>query len=203
MKLEKAAWEIKNEKNKASVRWLLVFVIGGYFGYLISQPESVRGPFLNWFYVGAVTAFVAIVNLAVTLLILEGGKTGQFYPFVKYATMLADLAAISLALVFTGGSESMFFPVYFVVIVSNSLRYGMRLAITGVAAFNVMYVLVLVHQYYPHMNIPGFQKELLKVGGFWLIGLYTGYLSRRFEMLQGEVEKYERLLKETVGQKSS
>lgn len=201
MRAEKALWEIKNEKNKANVRWLLVLLVSGYFAYLISTPDTVRGPFLNWFYVGAVTLFVVFVNLSVTLLIREGAQSGRFHAAVKYVTMAADLTAISLALIFSGGSESMFFPVYFVVIVSNALRYGMRLAITGVVVFNVLYVLVLVHQYYPHMNIPGFQKEILKVGGFWLIGLYTGYLSRRFEMLQGEVEQYQRLLKEMAVKK--
>lgn len=203
---EKAAWEIKNEKNKAGVRWLLAVVVSGYLGYLIETGigSQIGGSkMLGWFYVAGVSAFVVIANLAVTLAIREGNNTGAFSPVIKYITMVADLVAVSLVLIPTGGSESMFFIVYFIVIVSNALRYGMRLAIVGVMSFNVLYVLVLTYQYFPRFDIPGFQKEILKVSGFWLVGLYTGYLSRRFELLQGEVEKYEKLVASLVAEKQA
>lgn len=203
IKPEKAAWELKNEKNKAGVRWLLVVLIGGYLGSLLQNGGVLPGAdrLFSWYYIGAVTAFVAILNLAVTLYILRAKDQGTFHPAVKYLTMVTDLVAVSLVLLPTGGSESMFFLVYFVIIVSNALRYGMRLAVLGVLVFNILYVLVLAYQYAPNFEIPGFQKEVLKVSGVWLIGLYTGYLARRFEMLQGEVEKYQKLLASLMAEK--
>lgn len=95
----------------------------------------------------------------------------------------------------TGGNESMFFVINYVVIVSNSLRYGMRISILGTIVMNVFYIGVLLYQYYPNLEITGVQKEILKVGGFWLVGIYTGYLSMRFETLRGEIENYQKLLK--------
>ncbi len=202
IKPEKAAWELKNEKNKAGVRWLLVVLIAGYLGTLLHSGAA-SGQLFSWTYIGGVTAFVAVLNLGVTLYIIQSRETGAFHPGIKYLTMCADLAAVSLVLLPTGGSDSMFFLVYFVIIVSNALRYGMRLAVIGVLVFNLLYVLVLAYEFAPNFEIPGFQKEVLKVSGVWLIGLYTGYLARRFEMLQGEVEKYQRLLAELVAEKKS
>jgi len=165
-KPEKAAWEIKNEKNKANVRWFIIVIVAGYLGYLIEAGISSQiggSHLLSWLYVGGVTSFIAAANFSVTFAILDGKKSGEFNPAIKYITMIVDLAAISLVLIPTGGSESSFFIVYFIAIVSNALRYGMRLAIVGVMAFNIFYVLVLAYQYYPGFQIQGFQKEILKV----------------------------------------
>jgi hypothetical protein len=95
----------------------------------------------------------------------------------------------------TGGKDSMFFVINYVVIVSNSLRYGMRVSIFGTLVMNLFYVCILYLQFYPNLEIDGIQKEILKIGGFWLVGIYTGYLSMRFEILRGEVEGYQKLLK--------
>ncbi|MBI3394996.1 MAG: hypothetical protein HY042_04100 [Spirochaetia bacterium] len=202
--LERAVWEIKNEKNKAGVRWLLVLIIAPYMSWLLATGRNAQidtTDFFNWPYIAALTGGTIVANILVTIAFTRGKSSGLFHPAVKYATMLLDLAVVTLVVLPTGGSESIFFVVYFIVIVSNSLRYGMRLALTGVLAFNVMYVAVLMAQYYPNESAANFQKEILKVGGFWLVGLYTGYLSRRFEILQGEVEKYQKLLARAIENK--
>jgi hypothetical protein len=59
---------------------------------------------------------------------------------------------------------------------------------------NIFYLALLAYQYYPQTDIPGFHQEVLKIAGFWLVGVYTGYLSRRYEVLRGEVERYQELL---------
>jgi hypothetical protein len=59
---------------------------------------------------------------------------------------------------------------------------------------NLFYIGVIAYQYYPDQQIVGIQKEILKLGGFWLVGIYTGYLALRFETLRGEVEHYQKLL---------
>lgn len=194
---EKTLWEIRNEKNKASVRWLLIGLICGWLSYLLYSGKSVQiGPqdLFNWYYVGILSISVICINLLVTLLVHSARKSEKFHPIVKYATMITDLLTVAFVLIPTGGSESMFFVINYVIIVSNGLRYGMRVAIVGTIAFNVFYVGVLGYQYYPSEDIANAQNEILKVAGFWLVGIYTGYLSRRFQILQGEVEKYQKLL---------
>lgn len=88
----------------------------------------------------------------------------------------------------------MFFLLYLIVILSNGIRYGMRLSIIGLLVFNFLYVAVLFYQFYPDLTIPSFQKEVLKIIGIWFVGIYTGYLSRRFEILHNEVEKYKLMI---------
>ncbi len=203
-KIEKAAWEIRNEKNKAGVRWLLIFIIVPYLSYLLFTGKSVEighENIFNWYYVLSVASFIISVNLFVTFLLLRAVKKGMIQPSVKYYTMIADFLAVALVMIPTGGSESMFFTINYIVIVSNSLRYGLRIAILGTIVMNIFYIGVLAFQYYPDKEIVGVQKEILKVGGFWLVGIYTGYLSMRFEILRGEIEHYQKLLAEALKNK--
>ena len=71
---EKAAWEIRNEKNKAGVRWLLIFIIVPYLSYLLLTGKSIEighQNFFNWFYVLTVAAFVNFVQLLTSVIIQE------------------------------------------------------------------------------------------------------------------------------------
>lgn len=199
MRPEKAAWELKNERNKVNVRWLLLLLIAGYLYYLLQtgQGQEIGSTHLfNLTYIVGLTAFLATANLVFTMF-LSGvaRKKLRMRAGLKYISMIVDFIAISLVLLPTGGDRSIFFVVYFIVIISNSLRYGMRLALSGVFVFNLCYVAVLVYQYYPDLVIPNVQGEILKVSVFWVVGLYTGYIARRFQILQGEVEKYEDLVR--------
>ncbi|MEQ9363974.1 MAG: hypothetical protein RIF32_07020 [Leptospirales bacterium] len=199
MRPEQAAWELKNERNKVNVRWLLMVLIAGYLSYLLKtdQGQEIGSTHLfNLTYILGLTAFLAAANL-IFMLYLAGVSRARFRmrSALKYMSMIVDFIAISLVLLPTGGDRSIFFVVYFIVIISNSLRYGMRLALAGVFVFNLCYVAVLVYQYYPDLVIPNVQGEILKVAVFWVVGLYTGYIARRFQILQGEVEKYENLVR--------
>ena len=55
-----------------------------------------------------------------------------------------DLAVITFLVAVTGGSASPFYYVYFIVLVSNSIRYGMAMAVFVALAFNITYVVVLL-----------------------------------------------------------
>ncbi len=202
MSPRKARYELRNEKNKVHVRWLVVLVIAGYFGYVLltgKEAEIGASRHFTWPVTSAITGTLAFLNIILTAFldrVLKG--KASMHPFIKYATMFCDFAAVSLVLAITGGDQSMLFVVYFVVIVSNAIRYGMKLALAALIVFNVCYVAVLMYQYYPELRPGSLQKEILKVSGFWLVGLYTGYLARRFEILHGEVERYQELLAERV-----
>jgi hypothetical protein len=201
---EKAAWEIRNEKNKASVRWLLIFIIVPYLSFLLLTGRSVEighENIFNWYYILSVACLVIGVNLTVTLILSQALRKGKLNPAVKYYTMIVDFLAVALVMIPTGGHDSMFFTINYIVIVSNALRYGLRIAILGTIVMNIFYIGVLTFQYYPDKEIVGVQKEILKVGGFWLVGIYTGYLSMRFEILRGEIEHYQKLLAEALKNK--
>jgi hypothetical protein len=203
-KHEKAAWEIRNEKNKAGVRWLLIFIIVPYLSFLLLTGRAIEighANIFNWYYVITVATFIITVNLWVTFILFRALKSGSISPSVKYYTMIADFLAVALVMIPTGGHESMFFTINYIVIVSNSLRYGLRISILGTIVMNIFYIGVLAFEHYPDKEIVGVQKEILKVGGFWLIGIYTGYLSMRFEMLRGEIEHYQKLLAEALKSK--
>ena len=202
---EKAAWELKNEANKINVRWFLIVIIFAYLAYLLKtgQAREIGNiKIFNWYYITAVAVGLSLFNLLcmIYLIMANRGKL-TVSPVMKYTTMIVDFIVISLVLIPTGGNESMFFVVYFIVIVSNGLRYGMRLSIAGVLIFNICYVSILIFQFYPNLAVKGLQQEILKVAGFWLIGLYVGFLSRKFEFLQGEVEKYQRLIQQLMARK--
>lgn len=201
MSREKALWEIRNEKNKASVRWILVGAIGGYLTYLLyhgAQSAVGAAAVFDATYIFSLMGFAVLANAALAYYLMQALKKEMISGWVKYATMACDFLLIALVLVPTGGSSSFFYPLNYVVIVSNSLRYGMGIALAGTFIMNIFYLAVLANQYWPQMQIPGFHQEVLKVAGFWLVGIYTGYLSRRYEILRGEVERYQALLSEAL-----
>ena len=200
MNREKALWEIRNEKNKASVRWLLVLAIGAYLIYLLDHGgNAVAGATVfNLTYVLAVLGFAVAFNGTLTWLLWRALKKERIGRWVKYITMTCDFMLVALVLIPTGGSHSLLYPLNYVIIVSNALRYGMTVALTGTFTMNLFYLGVLANQYWPQTHIPGFHQEVLKIAGFWLVGVYTGYLSRRYEVLRGEVERYQKLLSEAL-----
>ncbi len=193
----RAIWEIRNEKNKASVRWVLVLGIGGYLSYLLFAGKASAigsAPIFNSTYILSILSFAIVFNGAVAWHVHLASARESIGRSVKYITMAVDFLLVALVLVPTGGSTSLLYPLNYVIIVSNALRYGMSVAIAGTLIMNVFYLAVLALQYYPQTEIPGFHQEVLKIAGFWLVGVYTGYLSRRYEILRGEVERYQELL---------
>jgi len=195
--IEKMIWEIRNEKNKAGVRWLILFILVPYLSYLLLTGRSIeigQEHIFNWYYIGTLALFVTLVNTIVMLILRRALVQNSIHPSIKYLTMFSDFLAVALVMLPTGGSDSMFFVLNFVVIVSNGLRYGIRISLAGTLVMNLFYIGVIAYQYYPDQQIVGIQKEILKLGGFWLVGIYTGYLALRFETLRGEVEHYQKLL---------
>lgn len=90
---EKALWEIRNEKNKAGVRWFIILLIVPYLSYLLYSGKSVeigQAHIFNWIYVLTVASFIIGVNLIVTLILIQANKKGFIHPSIKYYTMIAD-----------------------------------------------------------------------------------------------------------------
>lgn len=194
---DRAQWEIRNEKNKTSVRWVLIATVGSFLVYRFLKSSAWQINF-DGVYLFSALGFAILANTAISLLVARAIRRGLISTLFKYATMTLDFFLVALALVPTGGGQSLLYPLNYVVIVSNALRYGMGVAITGAIIMNFFYVLVLAYQHYPQTEIPDFQQHALKLAGFWLVGIYTGYLSRRYEVLRGEVERLQKLLGEAL-----
>lgn len=107
MNQSRSLWEIRNEKNKANVRWVIILGLGVYLIYLLKKGVVLSGTNVATFnstYVLSVLSFAVIFNAAITLLIYRSLQTGTIGVWVKYATMSSDFLLVALVLVPTGGS---------------------------------------------------------------------------------------------------
>jgi hypothetical protein len=126
MSQNRALWEIRNEKNKASVRWVLVFGIGGYLSYLLYSGRGAAigsAKIFNSTYILSVMSFAVAFNGVVAWMAQRATRVGHIGRWVKYATMAVDFLLVALVLIPTGGSQSLLYPLNYVIIVSNALRY--------------------------------------------------------------------------------
>jgi len=163
------------------------------------ENSGVHGTF-NIRFIATLSIISVLLNLIYHIFIMLCIKYDRKISFGwKYATMIFDFTIVSFVLLPTGGDKSIFFLIYFVIILSNGLRYGMRLVLSGLLTFNLCYLGVLFYQYYPDFLIADISTESIKITGFWIIGLYIGYLSRRFEHLHEEVEHYKSILSKIPG----
>ncbi|HXF82281.1 MAG TPA: hypothetical protein VNN19_05970 [bacterium] len=169
------------ERSKVVVRWIVAAILFAAVAVLKRQGSVAAG----WPVVLGLTAAVAVLNLTYGAILGRGAP-----PWLKYVTTGTDLALITALLAVTGGSRSVFFVAYFVVLVSNSIRYGMMMALYVATGVNVMYALLL------RAMPPGgdLTVEAVKIFAFWGIALYAGYLAMRFQRQVRILETYEEVI---------
>lgn len=169
------------ERSKVVVRWIVGTVLFSAVAFLKSRGEVAAG----WPVVLGLTALLAALNLTYWAILRRGAP-----PWLKYLTTATDLALISVLLAFTGGSHSVFFFAYFIVLISNSFRYGMGMALYVATGFNVMYAMLLAAM------PPGgdLTIEAVKIFAFWGIALYAGYLAMRFQRQVRILQSYEEVI---------
>lgn len=166
------------ERSKVVVRWIIAATLLAGVVYLKRQDAVPIG----WPSIWLLTGAVAVLNL------LYWGLLRRSAPnWLKYLTTGTDLALISFLVGTTGGSASVFYVAYFVVLVSNSIRYGMGMALYVATVYNVAYVIILV------VHPPGndLTVEAVKILAFWGVALYAGYLAMRFQRQTRVLESYE------------
>jgi len=166
------------ERSKVVVRWIVAAVIFGAVSYL-KRAGSVTIP---WSTILTLTAAVAALNLTYWSILRRSSPH-----WLKYVTTATDVALISLLVLFTGGSASVFYVAYFIVLVSNSIRYGMGMALYVATVHNVTYVAVL-GVVSPAGDLT---TEAVKILAFWGVALYAGYLAMRFQRYARILESYE------------
>lgn len=166
------------ERSKVAVRWLVAVVLFAAVAYL-KRSNLVATP---WGTILVLTGALAVLNVTFTLILRTSAPR-----WLKYITTGTDLTLISLLVWFTGGGGSVFYYAYFIVLVSNSIRYGMPMALYVATMYNVLYVAVLLIAP-PSGDLT---IEAVKILAFWGIALYAGYLAMRFQRQSRILESYE------------
>lgn len=166
------------ERSKVVVRWIVAATLFGAVAYL-KRTGSLTIP---WSTVVALTAAVAVLNLIYWSILRRGAPR-----WLKYVTTATDLALISILVLFTGGTGSAFHVAYYIVLVSNSIRYGMGMALYVAIVYNLTYAATLA--FAPPAG--DLTTEAVKILAFWGVALYAGYLAMRFQRYARILESYE------------
>lgn len=166
------------ERSKVTIRWIVVVVLFAGAVYL-RRSQAIATP---WVVILGLTASVALANLAFGAVLRHGAPR-----YLRYLTTGLDLALTSILVGASGGSGSPFYYVYFIILVSNSIRYGMGMAVFVALVYNIGYVAVLLAD-----RVGGDQTiEGVKILAFWGVALYAGYLATRFQRQARIIEAYE------------
>jgi len=166
------------ERSKVVARWIITAALLAGVAYLKSQGAIP----ITWPVIALLAAAVAASNLLFWAILRRAAPR-----WLRYATTGTDLVLISLLVGNTGGSASVFYVAYFLVLVSNSIRYGMGMALYVATIYNVAYVLVLAVRP-PATDLT---VEAVKILAFWGVALYAGYLAMRFQRQARILESYE------------
>jgi hypothetical protein len=168
----------QTERSKVTIRWIVMAVLFVGAVYL-RRNQAIATP---WAVILGLTASVALANLAFGAVLRHGAPR-----WLRYVTTGLDLALTSMLVGYSGGSGSPFYYVYFIILVSNSIRYGMGMAVFVALVYNVAYVAVLIaHPVGGDQTIEG-----VKILAFWGVALYAGYLATRFQRQARIIEAYE------------
>lgn len=170
--------ERRIEQSKVTIRWIVAAVLFAGAVYL-RRGGSIE---TSWAVIVGLAAGVALLNLGFSAVLRRGAP-----PWLRYVTTGGDIALTSLLVAYSGGSGSPFYYVYFIILVSNSIRYGMAMALFVALLFNVGYVVVLVAR--PAGG--DLTLEGVKILAFWGVALYAGYLATRFQRQARILEAYE------------
>lgn len=166
------------ERSKVVVRWIVAVLLFAAVSYL-KRRGNVDVP---WSSILFLTALLAVLNVIYGAILRRGAPS-----WLKYLTTATDLALISALVVITAGAHSVFYFAYFIVLVSNSFRYGMGMALFVAVVYNVAYAAV-VFAVPPGGDLTA---EAVKILAFWGIALYAGYLAMRFQRQTRILQSYE------------
>lgn len=175
--------ERRIEQSKVTIRWIVAVVVFAGAAYL-RRSGSID---TSWSVIFGLTAAVVLLNLGFSAVLRRGAPGTRAAGRLRYATTGSDLVLTSLLVGYTGGSASPFYYVYFIILVSNSIRYGMSMAVFVALVYNVAYVaLLLIRPIEGDLTLEG-----VKILAFWGVALYAGYLATRFQRQARILQAYE------------
>lgn len=188
-------WESERdtERAKVNVRWFAIVLLFGALMWIRRQGiASIEMPAA----VAYGVAGAALLMTAAEALYLWSPARTEIPRWLKYVTVFGDMLFISVLIYYTGFTQSPFFFVYFVFLISNCLRYGLVMSLFVATVFNVLYVIVLglAPPEARHPSVLG--GEGLKMIAFWAVALYGGSVSARLRRQANQLRVYEETILE-------
>lgn len=175
--------ECQTERSKTIARWCGIFILA-----VLVYQQQVKG---------IVTlsrpGFLLLLGAALLINLFHSFylfRAGACSPFYKYISVGLDLVLLTFLIGDSGLNQSPYFFVYFIILVSNCIRYGLVMSLYIAVWVNVLYPIALSlgpHQLQP--SVVG--GEGLKLLAFWGVALYGGAVSARIRRQVYEIAAYE------------
>ena len=192
-----AGWESERDTERAKVttRWFAILLLLSAVFWLRRSDPNVH---ITLHILGIITIGALLMTLLESIYLWRPGR-GKIPRSLKYITVLGDMVFITLLIPYTGYTQSPFFFVYFVFLISNCLRYGLLMSLYVALLFNILYVVALgtAPAGVVHSSVLG--GEGLKITAFWAVALYGGSISARLRRQANQLRVYEQTIAELRG----
>ncbi|HVF10496.1 MAG TPA: hypothetical protein VNA16_06825, partial [Abditibacteriaceae bacterium] len=189
--------ELQTERSKTAARWFVIAIMAMVV-YRQQQQGVLVMPLRVFFFLLGSTV---VINLAHSFYLLRARACSPLY---KYLSVGLDLLFVTFTIRYTGFNQSPFFYIYFLILVSNCIRYGLVMSLYIGLLVNVLYVIVL--SFAPELRPTVLGGEGLKILAFWGVALYGGAVSARMRRQSFEIADYEETifdLREALRQKEA
>jgi hypothetical protein len=173
--------ELEIERNKTIARWFGIVCLTGLLYWQRGQFDAANRVSLEW-----VVGAVILINLFHTVYLFNVQTCPAVY---KYISVGLDALLLTITIRYTGFSRSPFFFMYFLLLISNCIRYGLLMSLYIAALVNVFYAVVL--SLGPDLEPTVLGGEGLKILAFWGVALYGGSVAARIRRQAFEIEAYE------------
>ena len=182
MNVMESEWAI--ERSKVVARWFGIVVLAAVLEWqrhngLICMPRTVFFTLVGG---------TALVNLLHTVYL---ARCREISPLLKYVTTGLDALLVTVTISWTGYTRSPFFYVYFVLLVSNCMRYGFGMALYLATLVNVLYAGALSFAPAAERETAVLGGEGLKLLGFWAVAIYGGSIAARMRRSAHVIAAYE------------
>jgi diguanylate cyclase (GGDEF)-like protein/putative nucleotidyltransferase with HDIG domain len=106
------------------------------------------------------------------------------------STMLTigDIIMASAAVYLTGGLNSDFYLIYFLLAVLSAIRFGRKEAIISTSIATVLYIIV-IYKATNHLTSMGIADIALRMGFVVITGIFVGYLGDRTRQIELDLQK--------------
>ncbi|HZT42049.1 MAG TPA: hypothetical protein VFA07_07655 [Chthonomonadaceae bacterium] len=187
-----SGWESERDTERAKVnaRWIAIVLLFGVLQWIRRHTHSYGAiPMSDALAYGITGAALAMTTLEALYLWTPG--RAAIPRWLKYVTVLGDMVFVSVLIYYTGFTQSPFFFVYFVLLISNCLRYGLLMSLFVAAAFNILYAAALGSAPAGAVHPSVLGGEGLKILAFWAVALYGGAVSARLRRQANQLRVYE------------
>jgi hypothetical protein len=173
--------ELEIERSKTVARWFGIVCLTGLLYWQRAQYDGSYRAALAW-----IVAGIILINLIHSIYLFSAKSCPPIY---KYLSVGLDALFLTLTIRYTGFSRSPFFFIYFLLLISNCIRYGLLMSLYIAGIVNVLYAGVL--SLGPRLEPTVLGGEGLKILAFWGVALYGGAVAARIRRQAYEIEAYE------------